>query len=131
MLGYLDAGECRRQIDEAGWCEGHHQPRGREVSALDIENVLRRHPAVGDVAVKAVPDARYGEVGAAYLVQASDAPRPSAEQMVEFVRAEGMATNKTPRYFEWIDSLPTAPNGKVRKPDLPLPAGHEGWVGSR
>jgi malonyl-CoA/methylmalonyl-CoA synthetase len=87
---------------------------GHKVSALEIEDVLRRHPAVAECAVVGVPDAEWGErVGAAVVlndVQVLDLPslRSWALQL--------MAVHKVPSRLLVLDALPRNAMGKVVKP---------------
>jgi len=79
----------------------------------EIEGMMLRHPAVGQVAVVGVPDHRMGEVGMAFVV-----PRPGSEvtsdELIAWCREE-MANYKAPRYVELVDELPLNASGKVLK----------------
>src|SRR4051794_17930078 len=82
----------------------------------EIENMINAHPAVGQVAVVGVPDARLGEVGYAYVI-----PRLNANIAPEELRAwcrEKMANYKVPRHFEIVESVPVNASGKVVKYEL-------------
>jgi acyl-CoA synthetase (AMP-forming)/AMP-acid ligase II len=82
----------------------------------EIEDILRRHPGIRDVAVVGMPDDRLGEVGMAFVVT-----RPVTEvtgaEIVAWARAE-MANYKVPRAVELVDKLPTNATGKVLKDEL-------------
>jgi acyl-CoA synthetase (AMP-forming)/AMP-acid ligase II len=82
----------------------------------EIENMIMRHPAVGQVAVVGVPDQRLGEVGKAFVV-----PRAGAEvdpgALIAWCRTE-MANFKVPRAVEVVDALPLNASGKVLKYQL-------------
>jgi acyl-CoA synthetase (AMP-forming)/AMP-acid ligase II len=82
----------------------------------EIENMMMRHPGVGQVAVVGVPDRRLGEVGMAFVV-----PRPGADvtpdALVGWCREE-MANYKVPRYVELVDALPLNASNKVLKYEL-------------
>jgi acyl-CoA synthetase (AMP-forming)/AMP-acid ligase II len=82
----------------------------------EIENMMMRHPGVGQVAVVGVPDHRMGEVGMAFVV-----PRPGAdvtpEELIAWAKAE-MANYKAPRYVELVDALPLNASNKVLKYEL-------------
>jgi HIP---CoA ligase len=82
----------------------------------EIENLMANHPAVGQVAVVGVPDARLGEVGHAFVV-----PAPGAEtdpdSLIEWCRTE-MANYKVPRHVTYVDALPLNASGKVLKYEL-------------
>ncbi len=87
---------------------------GYKISALEIEEAFREHPAVGEVAVVGVADERWGErvVAVVVLCAACD---------VETLRAfakERLATYKVLRDIVVATSLPRNAMGKVMKPDL-------------
>ena len=79
----------------------------------EIENRLREHPAVADVAVVGAPDGRLGEVGHAFIVPASES-RSDADEVVAWARSR-MANYKVPRRIIWMDELPRNAAGKVQK----------------
>jgi HIP---CoA ligase len=79
----------------------------------EIENVMMTHPAVGQVAVIGVPDARLGEVGRAYVVPRAGAAVDEAE-LLAWCR-EAMANYKAPRSVAVVDALPLNATGKVLK----------------
>ncbi len=87
---------------------------GENVSAREVEEVLLQHPAVADVAVVGVPDARWGENVCAVVVPA--APVDAAE-LRSFAR-ERLAGFKVPRHIVERESLPVNASGKVLKSDL-------------
>ena len=82
----------------------------------EIENLLLRHPRIAQVAVIGVPDARLGEVGAAFAVLD---PGPPVEEaaVIAWARDE-MANYKVPRSVVFLDELPVNATGKVVKDDL-------------
>jgi acyl-CoA synthetase (AMP-forming)/AMP-acid ligase II len=82
----------------------------------EIENTMCEHPAVGQVAVVGVPDARLGEVGYAYVVPRRDASI-APDELVAWCR-EKMANYKVPRHVEIVDVLPLNASGKVLKYEL-------------
>ena len=87
---------------------------GYKLSALEIEEVLRDHPAVGEVAVIGVPDEAWGDRVVACVVT-------KAETTAESIRAfakERMAGYKVPKDIEFLPELPKNALGKVVKPEL-------------
>lgn len=82
----------------------------------EIENSLRRHPAVRDAAVVGIPDERLGEVGMAFVVRESDSTA-TAEEIIAWSKDE-MANFKVPRRVEFLDALPLNATGKVEKTKL-------------
>jgi len=89
---------------------------GFKVSALEIEETLREHPAIAEVAVVGLPDAEWGErVAAAVVLGAGNAL--SLEQLREFGK-ERIAPYKVPSRLFCLASLPRNVMGKVEKPAL-------------
>jgi len=97
---------------------------GEKVSALEIEAVLREHPAVADCAVVGVPDPDWGERVCAAVVPASGgetARAGSREEaaLAQEVRAfarERLAPYKVPKEVRLVEALPRNALGKVTKP---------------
>jgi fatty-acyl-CoA synthase len=104
---------------------------GVNVYPAEIEGVLFQHPGVKDVAVVGVPDAKWGEVGVAFIVWREEEKGEEkislngeerrtaavAAELAEFVAAR-LAKYKVPRDFIFVDSLPRTPYGKVVKGEL-------------
>jgi malonyl-CoA/methylmalonyl-CoA synthetase len=89
---------------------------GYKVSALEIEEVLRTHPAVAECAVVGVPDEEWGDRVCAALVL-----RPEEELTSEQLRAWAagrLAPYKVPREVKVVEELPRNAMGKVVKPEL-------------
>jgi acyl-CoA synthetase (AMP-forming)/AMP-acid ligase II len=90
--------------------------RGFKVSAVEIEDVLQRHPDVQDVAVVGLPDADQGErVVAAVTPRAGAAVTPDALRV--FAR-QHLAPHKTPAQIVLIDDIPRIGPGKFKKKAL-------------
>jgi malonyl-CoA/methylmalonyl-CoA synthetase len=87
---------------------------GHKVSALEIEEALREHPAVAECAVVGVPDPEWGErVAAAVVLNAGDAlDLPSFRAWGK----ELLAAHKLPSRLLVLDALPRNAMGKVVKP---------------
>jgi acyl-CoA synthetase (AMP-forming)/AMP-acid ligase II len=137
MAGYYgDAGATATTIDADGWLHtgdvGVFDDRGNlkitdrtkdmfivggfNAYPAEIENMIMRHPTVGQVAVVGVPDHRLGEVGRAFVV-----PRAGAtvdpEALMAWCRTE-MANYKVPRSVVVVGALPLNASGKVLKYEL-------------
>lgn len=87
---------------------------GYKISALEVEEAFREHPAVGEVAVVGVPDERWGERVVAVVVPCREC---DPEALRAFVR-ERLATYKVPRDIVIDRDLPRNAMGKVMKPEL-------------
>ncbi|MFH2060837.1 MAG: acyl--CoA ligase family protein [Pseudomonadota bacterium] len=85
---------------------------GENISTVEIENVLFRHPDVMEVAVIPVPDPKWGEVPKAFIV-----PKPGAtpvpEDIIQFCK-EHLARFKAPKFIEFGE-LPKTATGKIQK----------------
>jgi fatty-acyl-CoA synthase len=85
---------------------------GENVAAAEVEGFLSEHPAVGIVQVVGVPDARYGEVAAAF-VQLRAGAAATEEELVAHCLGR-IATFKVPRYVRFVDEWPMS-GTKVQK----------------
>ena len=134
MLGYFeDPAGTAQAVDAEGWLHtgdvGAIDAEGRlrildrlkdivivggfNAYPAEIENALTAHPAIAESAVVGVPDARLGEVCAAFLVL-----RPGASLTLEDLTVwarERLANFKVPRRLFIVEALPRTPLGKVRK----------------
>ena len=89
---------------------------GEKVSALEIEDELRSHPAVADCAVVGVSDPDWGDrVCAAVVARPGATPEP--EELRAFVK-ERLAPYKVPKDVRIVPDLPRNAMGKVTKPDV-------------
>ena len=77
----------------------------------EIEQRLLTHPAITDVAVLGVADARMGEVGHAFVVAAETIPE---RELIDWASAN-MANYKVPRRISFVQALPRNASGKVQK----------------
>ncbi|MFG2379610.1 class I adenylate-forming enzyme family protein [Streptomyces avermitilis] len=131
--GYLDPRQTAEAFDEDGFLRtgdlghltgsGHLVLTGRlkdviirkgeNISAKEIEDLLHRHPAVGDVAVIGLPDAERGERVCAVVEQPSGAGALTLDAMTSYLRAEGLSVHKLPEQLEVVDALPR--NETLRK----------------
>lgn len=79
----------------------------------EIENILRKHPAIADVCIIAWPDDRMGEVCAACVI-----PKPGETLTLADLTAwsrEQMANYKVPRHLFLVEDFPRTPLGKIQK----------------
>ncbi|MPZ68011.1 MAG: AMP-binding protein [Actinobacteria bacterium] len=86
---------------------------GLNISPIEIEELLRRHPKVKDVAVVGTPDDRLGERICAVVVP--DGVAPSLDEVVQFLTKMGLSKQKLPESIVEVGELPTSPTGKVQK----------------
>jgi fatty-acyl-CoA synthase len=134
MQGYWDdEDKTRETIDAEGWlhsgdigvmdAEGFTQITGRikdmiirggeNVYPREVEEFLFRHPAIQDVQVFGVPDAKYGELVCAWIRR-----RPGMELTAEDVRAfcrEQITHFKIPTHIRFVEEFPMTVTGKIQK----------------
>jgi fatty-acyl-CoA synthase len=133
MLGYVSSGGHALQPPEKGWLRtgdlvcaderGYLSIAGRSVDAFkrggvnvypaETETVLADHPAVGQVGIVGVPDERFGEVGAAFVVLREDMSATS-EEIIDWC-TQRLARYKVPAHVRFVTSLPLTPTGKIQK----------------
>ena len=89
---------------------------GEKVSALEIEEVYRTHPAIADCAVVGLDDAEWGQRVALAAVPAVDDP-PDGESLRAWGK-QRLAAAKVPTRFTFVEELPRNTLGKVVKPDV-------------
>jgi fatty-acyl-CoA synthase len=85
---------------------------GEKVFPEEVEEALKRHPAVRDAAAIGAPDARFGERVCAVVELQPGAKEPSLGELAAHVR-EHLADYKAPRALVILDTLGRAPNGKL------------------
>jgi acyl-CoA synthetase (AMP-forming)/AMP-acid ligase II len=102
--GYLSVHDRKKDVIITG---------GENVSSIEVENRLRSHPAVADVAVIAVPDLKWGETVKAVVVPAP-AAQVTAAELIAHAR-DGLARYKCPTSVDFVDALPRTTTGKVQK----------------
>ena len=87
---------------------------GENIYPREIEELLFEHPSVADVAVVGLPDAKWGEVVAAFIRDANpDAPADD-EALQSYLR-EHLAPTKTPKLWYHVDEFPLTGSGKIQK----------------
>ena len=86
---------------------------GENISSVEVEAMLLRHPAIQEVAVVGVPHEKWGEAPHAFVVFKSGQTAP-AEALRGFCR-EHMAHFKVPHEFTTVAELPKTATGKIQK----------------
>ncbi|MBT5191944.1 MAG: acyl-CoA synthetase [Rhodospirillaceae bacterium] len=86
---------------------------GENISSLEVEEVLHRHPDVMEVAVVAKPDETWGETPCAFITFKPGAAESTAEDIITWCR-DNMAHFKCPR-FVVFGPLPKTATGKIQK----------------
>ncbi len=106
-------------IDSEGYIEVVNRKKdliisgGENISSIEVEGFLYKHPSVLEAAVIAAPDERWGEVPYAVVVVKPGATVSEAE-LIEFCR-ENLAHFKCPKRVQFIDALPRTATGKIQK----------------
>ena len=86
---------------------------GENVYPREVEEFLYRHPAIQDVQVFGVPDARYGEELCAW-VKLRGGESLTEGDIQAFCRGQ-IAHQKVPRYVRFVDEFPMTVTGKMQK----------------
>lgn len=89
---------------------------GENVYPAEVENAITDHPGVAEAAVVGVPDARWGEVGRAF-VRPCPGVALDASGLREFLSSR-LAKYKIPVHVDVVTELPRTGSGKVLKPEL-------------
>ena len=116
--GWLHTGDIGT-VDEAGYFKITGRLKdmiirgGENIYPREIEEFLYTHPAVSDVQVIGVPDAKYGEEVLAYVIL-REGMQATEEDLVDFVK-KGLSRYKAPRYVRFIDAYPMTASGKIQK----------------
>jgi malonyl-CoA/methylmalonyl-CoA synthetase len=137
--GYWNRDEATRGAFDDGWfktgdtvardADGYFKILGRtsvdilksggyKLSALEIEEVLREHGCVAEVAVVGVPDATWGERVVACVVPRAGREAELTEEGLRAFAKERLAAYKVPKNVLAFDELPRNAVGKVLKPEL-------------
>jgi fatty-acyl-CoA synthase len=85
---------------------------GENVSSIEVEAVLYRHPAISVVAVVAKPDDKWGETPCAFI-ELKDGASVTGEELQQFCR-QHIAGFKTPKHYVF-EALPKTSTGKIEK----------------
>jgi long-chain acyl-CoA synthetase len=89
---------------------------GENVYSREVEDVLYKHPAVAEAAVIGVPDPKWVERVHAVIALKAGA-RVTEKELIAFCK-EHIASYKTPKSVEFVDSLPKNPQGKILKKEI-------------
>jgi cyclohexanecarboxylate-CoA ligase len=134
FLGYIDSSLDAAAFDEQGWFRtgdlGVIEPSGavritgrlkdviirnaENISALEVEDVVLRHPDVLDVAVVGLPDVRTGERVCAVVVPMAGRS-VTVESLAEHCLNAGLARQKCPEQVEVVEVIERNPMGKALK----------------
>ena len=85
---------------------------GENISPVEVEEVIRRHPAVKEVVVIGVPDEYWGEAVKAVVVL-KEGEKASEEEIIQFCK-QHLASFKKPRSVDFVDELPIVSSGMMR-----------------
>ena len=133
MNGYYNDPEATARVIRDGWfhtgdaavvhANGYAEIRdrlkdviisgGENISSVEVEGVLLRHPAVQEVAIVGLPHERWGEAPHAFVVLRTGA-RAAEEELLEFARKK-LAHFKAPHGVTFVPELPKTATGKVQK----------------
>jgi len=118
--GRSSVGERVARVDQDGYF--YHEGRADDViisagwtmSAVEIENVLMKHPDVSEVAVIGVADAVRGKVVKAFVVSTRPTSDDFSKELQSFTR-ERLSQHEFPRIIAFVSELPKTPAGKVNR----------------
>ena len=133
MKGYLKNPKATEEAFAGGWfhsgdlgvmhADGYIQLKdrskdiiisgGENISTIEVEGVLYRHPAVLEAAVVARPDEKWGETPCAFVTLKAEAPAVTADELIAFCR-QNLAHYKAPRTVVFTE-LPKTSTGKIQK----------------
>ncbi|MCY9093864.1 AMP-binding protein [Bacillus inaquosorum] len=116
--GWLFTGDLA-VMDEDGYCRITGRLKdmlirgGENIYPREIEEFLYRHPAILDVQIVGVPDAKFGEEAAAWI-KLKDGKSVSPEELKAYCKGK-IARHKIPRYVIFTDDYPMTASGKIQK----------------
>ena len=133
MKGYYNDPEATKRAFAGGWFhtgdvavvqpDGYVEIRdrlkdviisgGENISSVEVEGTLLRHPAVQEVAVVGLPDVQWGEAPHAFVVLKTG-ESATVEELRTFVR-DRIAHFKVPKSFTFVTELPKTATGKIQK----------------
>ncbi|MGH8600779.1 MAG: AMP-binding enzyme, partial [Burkholderiales bacterium] len=132
MKGYLKSPQATQEAFAGGWFhsgdlavmhpDGYAQIKdrskdiiisgGENISSIEVEDALYRHPTVLTAAVVAAPDEKWGEVPCAFI-ELKDGSQVSGQEIIEFCRGR-LAHFKAPKKVVF-GALPKTATGKIQK----------------
>jgi fatty-acyl-CoA synthase len=86
---------------------------GENISSVEVEGTLLRHPAIQEAAIVGLPDERWGETPQAFVVL-RDGQTATGDEIIAFAR-ERLAHFKAPRGVTFVTELPKTATGKIQK----------------
>jgi fatty-acyl-CoA synthase len=86
---------------------------GENISSIEVEGTLLRHPAIQEVAIVGLPDEKWGETPHAFVVLRAGTSATEGD-IVAFAR-DNMAHFKAPRAVTFVGELPKTATGKIQK----------------
>jgi fatty-acyl-CoA synthase len=133
MKGYFNDPEATAQVMRGGWFHtgdaavvhpnGYAEIRdrlkdviisgGENISSVEVEGVMLRHPAIQEVALVGLPHERWGEAPHAFVVLRAGASATELE-LLQFARAN-LAHFKAPHGITFLGELPKTATGKIQK----------------
>jgi acetyl-CoA synthetase len=90
---------------------------GYTIGPIEIEEALKKHPAVVEAAVVGSPDRERGEVVKAFIKTNRNPSEPLRKEIQEFVRTN-LSKHEYPREIEFLEELPKTPDGKIKRKEL-------------
>jgi cyclohexanecarboxylate-CoA ligase len=117
--GWFDTGDLAR-MDRDGYIRIVGRTKdviirgGENIPVAEVENLIYRHPHVAECAVVAMPDARLGERGCAFVTPKANVSLDLAE-LARFLAEQGMAKPYWPERLELVAEMPRTPSGKIQK----------------
>jgi cyclohexanecarboxylate-CoA ligase len=117
--GWFDTGDLAR-MDADGYIRIAGRSKdiiirgGENIPVVEVEGLLFRHPAVAEVAIVGIPDARLGERACAF-VRLREGTSLSLADITTYLEAQRMARQYMPERLEILPELPRTPSGKIQK----------------
>jgi acetyl-CoA synthetase len=90
---------------------------GYTIGPIEIEEALKKHPAVLEVAVVGSPDRERGEVVKAFIKAKRNPSEQLRKEIQEFVKTN-LSKHEYPREIEFLEELPKTPDGKIKRKEL-------------